>query len=151
MGMPTTASAMIGVPPHGVDVRQGVGGGDASEIMRVIHHRREEIGGRHDRLRVVQAIHGGVVGMLGADHEVRRHEALRHRRQHVGEQGRRNLAAAAATVGKLGQTNIIHGARRTAVRASSIADADAAHETAAAARAAQWTRGLNSSTVALMQ
>ncbi len=97
---------------HRVDVGQRIGRGDAPEVMRVVDHRREEIGGRDDGLTVVQSIDRGVVRMLGADHEIRWQQSGRHRRQHVGEQGRRNLAAAAAAVGELGQSNISHGVGR---------------------------------------
>ena len=38
--------------PHCIDVRQRVGGGDASEVIRVVYDGREEVG-RHDQGAVV--------------------------------------------------------------------------------------------------
>src|SRR5690606_33023784 len=47
---------------HGVDVADRVGGGDAAEVVRIVDDGHEEVGGRHDRLALVDAVHGGVVG-----------------------------------------------------------------------------------------
>ncbi len=47
--------------PHGVDVGQGVRGGDGPEGLRVVHDRREEVDGLHQRRRRVQAEDAGVV------------------------------------------------------------------------------------------
>ena len=47
--------------PHGIDVREGVGRGDAAEFERIVDHRHEEVRRRHQRLGIVQTPHGGVV------------------------------------------------------------------------------------------
>ena len=50
-----------GPAAHGVDVRQGVGGGDAAEVAGVVHHRRKEVQ-RHDQRPVRgDPVDGGVV------------------------------------------------------------------------------------------
>ncbi len=52
---------------HGIDVGDGVGRGDAAEIVGIVDHRHEEIGGRDDAGVVVDLPHGGIIGGLGAD------------------------------------------------------------------------------------
>jgi hypothetical protein len=51
---------------HGVDVADGVGGGDAAEVERVVDDGHEEVGGGDQRLLVVEPVDGGVVGGLDA-------------------------------------------------------------------------------------
>jgi len=95
---------------HGVDVRQGVGRGDAAEVERIVDHRHEEVGGRHQRLLVVQPPDGRVVRGLGPDHQVGEHRRRRRFRQDLAQHGRRQLAAAAAAVGQRGQSDGVgHG------------------------------------------
>ena len=50
-----------GPPAHGVHVGQGVGGGDGPEGRGVVHHRREEVHGLHQRRLLVEAEHARVV------------------------------------------------------------------------------------------
>ena len=88
---------------HGIDVGQGVGGGDAAEIARIVDHRGEEVGGGDQCLRVVEAVDGGVVRGFDADHQFGRNQAAVDVLQDVVQNGRRDLAAAAAAMGKLGQ------------------------------------------------
>ena len=99
-------------PAHGIDVGQRIGGGDAAELERVVDDGHEEIGGRHDRLLVVQPVHGGVVAMLDAHQQVGIGRCQMRGEGGVGEDvaqhGWRDLAAAAAAVGELGR----HRARR---------------------------------------
>ena len=64
-----------GFAAHRVDVADGVGGGDAAELIRVVDDRHEEVGGRDERLFVVQAVDGGVVGGLDADHQFLRNQS----------------------------------------------------------------------------
>ena len=94
-------------PAHGIDVGQRIGGGDAAELVGVVDDGHEEVGGRHDRLFVVQPVDGGVVAVLDADQQVGigRCQVRRERGigQDVAQHRRRDLAAAAAAVGKLGQ------------------------------------------------
>src|SRR5450830_985399 len=102
------------VAAHGVDVRQRVGRGDATEVVGIIDDRRKKIGGRDQRLTVVQAIHGGVVARLRAHQQVLGQGAHRRGREQLGEHAGRNLAAAAAAMGELGEAKwssgrCIHG------------------------------------------
>ena len=53
--------------PHGVNIRQRIGGGDAAKVVRVIDDGHEKIGRRHNRLVLIDAIDGSIVGRFGAD------------------------------------------------------------------------------------
>jgi hypothetical protein len=84
---------------HGIDVADGVGGGDAAEVERVVDDGHEEVGGGDQRLLVVELVDRGVVGGLDAHQQLGRGMGiaavpLRISRQHAG----RDLAAAAAAV-----------------------------------------------------
>ena len=57
---------------HRVDVRDRVRCGDAAEVERIVDDRHEEVGGRDDRLLVVQPIHRRVVGRFDADEQLLR-------------------------------------------------------------------------------
>ncbi len=90
-------------PAHGVDVGKRVGRRDAPEVEGVVHHRHEEVGGRHQRLRVVQPPDRGVVGGVSVP-TIRLEKAAvgRHALQDRLQDSRRQLAAAAAAVGEGG-------------------------------------------------
>ena len=88
---------------HRIDVRDRVGRRDAAEIVRIVDDRHEEIGGRDDRLRVVQAIDRRVVARLGADEQIREGARERRLRQDFAQQRWRELAASAAAVRELRQ------------------------------------------------
>ena len=60
---------------HRVDVADRVGRGDAAEVERIVDDRHEEVGGRDQRLLVVELVDGGVVGGLDADHQLGRNDA----------------------------------------------------------------------------
>ena len=92
---------------HGIDVGDGVGRGDAAEVVRLIDDRREEVGRGDDRLRVVQPIDRGVVRRLEADHEVLRQPADRRGRQDLGEDSGRDLAAAAAAMAVFSEADLL--------------------------------------------
>ncbi len=94
---------------HRVDVRERVGRGDAPEVVRIVDDGREEIGGRDDRLLVVETIHRRVVARLDPDEQVLRQPADRRLGEDLGEHGGRDLAAAAAAVGELGKADEIGG------------------------------------------
>ena len=66
---------------HRVDVADRVGRGDAAEVERVVDDRHEEVGGRDQRLLVVEPVDRGVVGGLDADHQLGRHDAADARAQ----------------------------------------------------------------------
>ena len=65
-------SARADLAAHRVDVAHRVGGGDRAIVVRVVYQRREEVRRHHDRLLVVQAVDGGVVGRGEADQQVGR-------------------------------------------------------------------------------
>ena len=86
---------------HGIDVRQRIGGGDAAEVEGIVHDRHEEVGGGHDGLPVVDAVHRRVVSGLAAHQQVG--EELRRQaaaRQQLAEHTGGDLAAAAAAMGQ---------------------------------------------------
>jgi hypothetical protein len=62
-----------GCASHGVDVRQGIGGGNAAKVEGVIHDGHEKVGGGHNGLLVIQAIHRCIITGLGADQQLREH------------------------------------------------------------------------------
>jgi hypothetical protein len=82
---------------HRVDVRQGVGGGDPAEGVRVVDDRREEVDGLHDRQVGGELHHAGVVGGVGGDQHARvcRSRERGHDRAQVGGG---QLAAASRSV-----------------------------------------------------
>ena len=88
---------------HGVDVRQRVGGGDAAEIVRIVDHGREEVGGGDQGGVRVQPPDGGVIGGIRADQQILELPGLwrggEDRLQHRGRQ----LAAAAAAMRQRGE------------------------------------------------
>ena len=59
-----------GLPPHRVDIGDGVRRGDAAEIEGVVHDRHEEVGGRDDAGVVVDLPDGGVVAGLSPDQKL---------------------------------------------------------------------------------
>ncbi len=93
---------------HRIDVADGVGGGDAAKVVRVVDDGHEEIGGGDQRLLVVEAIDGGVVGGLDADQQFLRHDAAGARAQDLREHGRRDPATAAAAVREAGAAKCGH-------------------------------------------
>ena len=112
---------------HGVDVGEGIGRRDPAEVERIVDDRHEEIGGGDDACVVVDLPHRGVVAGLDPDQKL----AERRRGRLVGEQllqhRGRELAAAAAAMGKAGQArkrgihcSISSGMRRAAAASTGI-------------------------------
>ncbi len=91
---------------HRIDVGDGVGGGDRAEIERIVDDRHEEIGGRDDRLRVVQAIHRRVIARLDSDEELPGNEPRGRPRENLLQDARGDLAAASAAVAELGEPDL---------------------------------------------
>ncbi|MNU78406.1 hypothetical protein D3C71_679940 [compost metagenome] len=93
---------------HGIDIGNGVGGGDAAKIVGVVHHRHEEVCGGDHACIVVDLPDSGVVGHLVSDQKLC--ERLRGRLacQQFLQDGGCKLAAATAAMGKLGQTGRRH-------------------------------------------
>ena len=59
-----------GTAAHGVDVAEGVGGGDLAEGVGIVDDGREEIDGLHQRQVGGDQIHSGVVGGVEADQDL---------------------------------------------------------------------------------
>src|SRR5699024_784432 len=54
---------------HGVDVREGIGGGDPAPVVGVVDHRGEEVRGGQDRQILADLDGGGVVAVIQADED----------------------------------------------------------------------------------
>ncbi|MNM35669.1 hypothetical protein D3C81_463690 [compost metagenome] len=93
------------VAAHGVDVADGVGGGDAAEVVRVIDDRHEEVGGRDHAALVVQRVHCCIVARGIADPQFRVQGLGAAFGENHLEHLRRDLAATTGAVAVLGQTN----------------------------------------------
>jgi len=104
--MPTSASAKW-ARAHGVDVGERIRGGNAAKVIRIIDDGREKVRRGHQRLLGVQPVHGRVVAGFGAHEQLGRHQALRRTCQNLAEQARRDLAAAATSMRKLRQSNVL--------------------------------------------
>ena len=59
-----------GASAHGVNVAQGIGGGNLAESVGIVHHGREEIDGLHQREVGGDPVHAGVIGVIEADQHV---------------------------------------------------------------------------------
>ena len=55
---------------HGIDVTEGVGGGDLTEGVGVVDDGGEEVDSLNERCVGVELIHSGVVGVIEADQDV---------------------------------------------------------------------------------
>jgi hypothetical protein len=90
---------------HGIDVGNRIGRGNAAEVVGIVHNRREEVGGRNHAGAVVKLPDRGIVGRLGSDQQLPVGSGQRLIGQELFQHRRRELAAAAATVGKTGQSH----------------------------------------------
>ena len=97
-----------GLAAHGVDVADGVGGGNAAKGKGIVDDGHEEVGGGNNALTVADIDHGCVILAAVANHQSRvvetRDLALENGVEYLG----RNFAAAASAVAVLGQTNGRH-------------------------------------------
>jgi len=110
-----------GFSAHGVDIAQGIGRSNLSELVRVVHYRREEIerldngqlvselidaGIQIERLDngqlVSELIDAGILGPLNARDEIRV-ELEGQSSQRFGEVSRTYLASSTRTVNGLGE------------------------------------------------
>ena len=64
-------------PAHGVDIRDGIGRSDGTEVERIVHYRHEKIGCGDYRLMLVDLVDGGIVAGLDADQQLGRDETCR--------------------------------------------------------------------------
>ncbi|MNY15479.1 hypothetical protein D3C86_1486920 [compost metagenome] len=109
--------------PHGVDVGQGVGGGDPAKVERVVDHGHEEVRRGDQGLFVVQPPHSRVVRRLGPHHQIGEGRRLGRAGQDGLEHVGRDLAAATAAMGQGRQSGFCLGhapASRVAARRSSV-------------------------------
>src|SRR5579875_3172607 len=112
------------LPAHGVDIGQRVGRGDPAERPGIVHHRGEEIRGRHDRPARAEPHHRGVVAVLDSDQQVARAVLGHEPGNGLLKLPRRDLARAAAAPGEPGQPvsgHPSHAGHRTARRSPSLA------------------------------
>ena len=98
-----------GLAAHGEHVGERVGRGDASEIVRVVDERREEIDGEDGGHVVGYAVDGGVIAGLEPEQQVIRVRgcvvsAFQDGREDVGEVSRTPLCSSTALRGELGKT-----------------------------------------------
>ena len=56
---------------HGIDITQGIGGGDLSEGVGIVDYGREEVDGLYESGVRRNLIHAGVVGTIEADQNIR--------------------------------------------------------------------------------
>src|SRR3954471_2554751 len=99
-------------PAHCINVGDRIGGCDAAEVERIVDDRGKEIGGRDQRLLVVQAVDRGVVGGFRSNEQFLGQAADRRRGKNLREHRGRDLAAAAAAVAEFGQANRVRCAVR---------------------------------------
>ena len=92
-------------PAHGEHVAARVGRGDRPVVGRVVDERREEVGRRHERRRVVDAVDRRVVERRQPD-EQRRVDAGRQVAHHLGQHRRAPLGGAAAARRPLRQPEV---------------------------------------------
>ncbi|SJM32708.1 hypothetical protein BQ8482_310029 [Mesorhizobium delmotii] len=88
---------------HRIDVGDRVGRGDPAEIIRIVNHGHEKIGGGDDTGVVVKLPHSGVVAGLGADKKLTKGIGLDLVCEKLLKDGGRQLATAAAAMGETGQ------------------------------------------------
>ena len=59
-----------GAAAHGINVAQGVSGGNLAKSVGIVHHGREEIDGLHQGGVGGDPVHARVIGMIEADQHV---------------------------------------------------------------------------------
>ena len=87
---------------HGVQVAEGVGGGDGAEGVGVVDDRREEVDRRDDGEVVAHTVDARIVGAVEPDQRIGVADQ-RHLRERFDQRGAPELAAAAATPSHVGQ------------------------------------------------
>ena len=92
------------MPPHGIYVAEGVGGGNGPELKGVVGNGREEIHRQDEGRLIVDAVNGGVIARLGAHQQVRVGK-LGKLAQDLYQVLQRNLGGSTGAVGKLGETD----------------------------------------------
>ena len=101
-------------PPHRVDVRERVGGADATPVVRIVDDRCEEVHrAEHCRPIAVQLNGGGVIPMVEADDQ-RLTGHADQTRDHLLQLPRRDLVGTATAVRITGQSHGVDVRRLTA-------------------------------------
>ena len=91
--------------PHGVDITEGVGGGDLAEEVGVVGDGREKVHRLHQGQLVGYFIYRGVVGGIEPHQQVGV-VAGADIPQQLGQHAGAHLGAAAGAVGELGQFDV---------------------------------------------
>jgi hypothetical protein len=87
---------------HRVDIRERIGRSDPAPVIGVVDDGSEEVSSTDHRQPVLDPKHGSIVAVLDPHQKVRRRHH-REPREHLLELPRRDLAGAAAAMGKLRQ------------------------------------------------
>ncbi|MNU93557.1 hypothetical protein D3C71_834990 [compost metagenome] len=122
------------IAAHRIDVADGIGGGNSTEIEGIVDDRHEKVGGRDHAAFIIDCIHRRIIARGIADPkfrvEVLRPTAGQDHFQHLG----RNLATASSAVAVLSQAN------RLAHRGTSLGQwADSSRARHAQGVARPWT------------
>ena len=91
---------------HGINIGQGIGGGNLTEQIGVIHHGREEIHSLHQRQIVTYFIDGCIIAFIKTNQQV---GIMMHLQpvQQLGQYTGTHLGTAAAAAGQLCQLHIL--------------------------------------------
>ena len=92
-----------GCATHGIHIADGVGGGDAAKVKRVIHDGHEEVGGGNQRLLIVELVHRCVVGCFNAHQQLGWDGHGAGAFENLAQHAWGNLAAATTTVREAGE------------------------------------------------
>ncbi len=92
---------------HGVDVAQGVGGGDLAESVGIVHDGREEVDRLDQRHVGSELVNAGVVGVIETYKNIGIVLA-RQLAEHLVENRRAQFGSAATGFDRLGQPNALH-------------------------------------------
>ena len=100
----------FGSPPHGVHVREGVGGGDLSEEIGIVGNGREKVHCLHQGQIVGHLVHRRVVALVKAHQQI---GVLVDPNpvQQLGQHSRPHFGAASGALGKFGQFHFIFHTR----------------------------------------
>ena len=105
-----------GPPAHGIHIADGVGGGDAAEVGRVIDDGHEKIGGGNQGQVVADLVYRSVVGCAYAHQQFGWNRHRGRAFENFAQDSRRDFAAAATAVGERGQAGFGAGVRRCHVQ-----------------------------------
>lgn len=94
--------------PHGIDVGQGIGCGNAAKIMWIVDDGSEKISRRHNRLLFVELIHRCIIRRISTHEQGCRHHSGWYFSKQPGQHGRRDFAATASAMGEFSQFDRIH-------------------------------------------